>query len=286
MNEQIAGRRMTSSSDIFEQMVRRSGDAQAEVPRDQYGRPLIVPAGGGKPQPFTRVTTIADALEDQYNLTRWSNRMVALGLTQRHDLYARVAACRDDDKTSLNQICDAAKEAAAASGPANLGTALHEFLERIDAGEDVNVPAPWDRDVDQYRACLEVHDVKIVPGMIERLCVIPQMGAAGTFDRLVTVGDYPLPVIADLKTGNYLSWGKFATQLAIYANAETLYDPATQRHTPMPQVSRKRGLIIHLLAGQGTCRLYWVNLAAGWEAAQHSLWARGWRRRKDLWKEV
>lgn len=267
----------------FEQL---AASGTEEVPRDRWGRPLIVPADGGKPMPFTRVTTIADALEDQYNLTRWSNRMVALGLTQRPDLYARVAACRDEDKDSLNKLCDDAKEAAAASGPANLGTALHEFLERIDSGEDVTVPAPWDRDVAQYRACLDVHDVKVVPGMIERLCVIPQLGAAGTFDRLVTVGADPLPVVADLKTGGYLSWGKFATQLAIYANAETLYDPASRRHTPMPAVSKKRGLIIHLLAGQSRCDLYWVNLTAGWEAAQHAHWARLWRRRNDLSKVV
>ena len=44
----------------------------------------------------------------------------------------------------------------------------------------------------------------------------------------------------------------------------------------------ERGLIIHLPAGKAHCTLHWVDIAAGWEAFERSMWARDWKARKDL----
>ena len=46
-----------------------------DIPRDGKGRPLITPADGGKPIPYTRASKFGDALEDTFNLSRWQQRM-------------------------------------------------------------------------------------------------------------------------------------------------------------------------------------------------------------------
>ena len=38
----------------------------AEVPRDRFGRPLLIPPHGGKPIPYTRCTTSIRRADDTY----------------------------------------------------------------------------------------------------------------------------------------------------------------------------------------------------------------------------
>lgn len=254
---------------------------RAEPKRDRFGRYLI----GGKP--YTRATTWAGTVDERYNLERWQQRQVAFGLSQRQDLIARVAACRPDDKDELGKLCDAAIEAAKGSAGANLGTALHAFTERIDLGEDLVVPAPWDADVAAYRATLDAAGIVIDPVNVERIVVNHTLGVAGTFDRLAEVPDLPggcdLAVV-DLKTGGFLSWQSIAVQLALYARAEELYDPVSDTCSPMPFVNREWGVVVHLPAGTASCTLHLVDLVAGWAMAQTCGVVREWRKRKDLAK--
>jgi hypothetical protein len=256
-----------------------------EPPRDRYGRYLIAPPDGGKAKAYTRATTIADTLDDRYNLELWKIRMTALGLVERPDYYASIASLPKDDKAKINQLCEKAIEAAKGSAGANLGTALHRFTERINRGEDVKVPAPWDADIEAYKRTLLAGDWwSLDRTLVERIVVHHELGVAGTFDLVLLEGETGNRYIADLKTGATLdfSWGAIAIQLAIYAHADTLYNPVTETHEPMPAVDQDTAIVIHLPAGQATCTLYNVDIAAGWEACQHALWARGWRKRKDL----
>jgi hypothetical protein len=264
-------------SDVYEEI-------KAEPKRDRYGRYLISPPDGGKAKSYTRATTIAETLDDRFNLEAWKVRTTALGIVQRPDLYAAIASTPIDDKQALNRLCDQAREAAAGSAGANLGTALHRFTERINRGEDVVVPAPWDADVAAYKATLAESGWSIVAkNHIERIVVLEQYGIAGMFDMILSTFRTDVPSIrriADLKTGATLdfSWGAIAVQLAIYAHADTMYNPATERHEPMPTVDQNIATVIHLPAGKATCTLYEVNIAAGWEAAQQALWVRQWRK--------
>ena len=63
-----------------------------EPPRDRYKRYLIAPRDGGKAKAYTRATTVAEVLDDRYNLELWKMRQVAVGLTRRNDLLLKVAA--------------------------------------------------------------------------------------------------------------------------------------------------------------------------------------------------
>lgn len=249
-----------------------------EPKRDRWGRYLI----GGKP--YTRVTTFAASIDDRWNLEQWKCRMVVTGAISRADLFAQAAA-NIDDKQKLNRICDDLIEAAKGNAGANLGTALHAFTEQIDLGLTPTVPAPWDADLAAYTTALQVNGIHINPAFVERIVVHHGLGIAGTFDRLPTVDGWALPVIADLKTGNLdhaSAFGAIAVQLACYANADELYDPATDTTSPMPEIDKQRALVIHLPAGRATCTLYIVDIAAGWEAAQLCGAVREWRKRKDL----
>src|SRR4051812_961950 len=185
-----------------------------EVPRDRYGRPLVVPNTGGKPVPYTRCTTFVDCLEDKFNLQKWEKRMVALGLADRPDLLLAAAAHRDD-KNKLNEICDNAKEAAKASASATTGTALHALTEQHDRGQTLGVlPADAKADLAAYVAATEPFEHL----GIEEFVVHDGFKIGGTFDRLVRYNGQTY--IADLKTGSVdFGMGKIAMQLAVYARS-------------------------------------------------------------------
>lgn len=254
-----------------------------EPKRDQYGRYLLPNPETGKEQAWTRATTVAGTLADRFGLEKWGNRMAILGIAARPDLYALAASCTDkeEDKERLNKIVEDAKEAAKARSKANLGTALHRILERIDSGEELDAPAAWQPDVDAYCSTLADNAVEVMPEYIERIVVVPKPKVAGTLDRLVMIDG--LPVVADLKTGEDVvtyGMGDIAIQLAIYANASHMWNG--NGYDPMPFVDKERALVIHLPVGEGRCDLYWVDIAAGKEAARLAFQVRDWRKRKGL----
>lgn len=248
----------------------------AEMSRDRFGRPLIILPGGGKPVAYTRATTFVDALEDKYNLQKWQQRMVILGLVDRPDLLLSAAAHRED-KTRLNKVADDAIEAAKAHAAATVGTAIHALTQRIDAGLDIGpVPGEYQRDLDAYAAAMA--ELKVLHS--ETFTVLDDLKVGGTPDRVVEYDGERY--IADIKTGSIeYGSGKIAMQLAVYAHSQ-FYDIPTGRRTPLPGVSAQRGIIIHLPAGTGTCALHWVNIDAGWVAVQLAAQVRAWRARKDL----
>jgi hypothetical protein len=255
--------------------------ARVEPSRDHYGRYLLPDPATGEERAWTRATTWARTLSDMTGLHKWECRMVARGITLRPDLYALAAAAPDSDKDALDTLTEAAREAAAASASANLGTALHRFTERHDRGEHITVPDPWAADLAAYAATMHAEGIVIDPAHIERITPVPGLGAAGTLDRIAEVPGHGL-VIADVKTGQDLrhSWGEIAIQLAIYAHGAGLWTGTG--YDPMPAVSKKRALVIHLPAGQARCDLHWVDITAGWEAARLAATVRAWRGRRDL----
>ncbi len=246
------------------------------IERDRWGRPKVTPPGGGKPVAYTRCTTYVDALEDKFNLQKWQQRMVILGLVDRPDLLLSAAAHRDE-KAELNRIADSAIEAAKASAAATVGTAIHALCERLDAGQDIGqVPGEYQRDLDAYvRATAPLTVLHS-----EVFTVQDDLRIGGTPDRIVEFEGERY--IADIKTGSIeFGVGKIAMQLAVYAHSR-FYNPSTGERTPLPGVNGQRGIVIHLPAGTGTCELVWVDIAAGWEAVQLATQVREWRARKNL----
>lgn len=259
--------------------------AQAEPKRDRYGRYLIPPVDGGKPIAHTRATTVAETLDDRYNLELWKMRQVAVGLTRRPDLQAKIAA-DEHNKKAVNDACQEAMDAAESGAAANTGIALHRILERVDTGELTagQVPDMFRDIANAYTAALTEHHVTVDPTWCERVHVLAGMlePIAGMADNHITIDGRRY--ISDKKTGSGIDFGAkgFAVQLAIYARAQTVFDYSTNQHCDMPEIDQDRAVIMHIPAAGGPVQFHWIDIAAGWEALDHALWTRHWRKQKHL----
>jgi len=264
--------------------------APDDFPRDRYGRPMIVPADGGKPVPYGRPSSFGKKLEDTYGLEQWQRRMVTVGLARTPSLVARAATIPGDPKAwtkahkaDLNAIADEALIAAKANQAADIGTSLHRMTELADLGDDVShLPEPFAADVAAYRAGMAAHGFTIDPAHIECRMVCDELRLAGTTDRIPYVNGIGRHRILDLKTGESIELAAlgYAVQLAVYAHS-VLYDVATGERTPI-DLDLSTALIVHLPAGKATFTLYEVDVAAGWEAALVCAEIDRWRKRKNL----
>ena len=261
---------------------------QVEIPRDRWGKPLIIPPNGGKSVPYFRASSFGDVLEDRSNLEKWRVRKVIEGLVARKDLWLR-ARTAGTDKWALNTLAREAIDAAGGGERASIGTILHSLTERLDRGE------PWETVAaeagDDYLADLAAY-VAVTERFnhvcIEQFMVCDELGVAGTPDRLsvdLDREDDARLVVGDLKSGGSSGGSsgfldKHAVQLAIYAHS-AIYDPATGERTPIA-LDRAVGWIYHMPAGEGTCDLYQLDLEAGWEGALLAADVRAWRKRRGI----
>src|SRR5262249_15935096 len=108
-----------------------------EPKRDHFGRYLIPDPVTGEERTWTRATTWAQTVAGTFALEKWALRQTALGFARRQDLLVGVAAVHDPEtkegKRKLNQFIRQAQEASATTARATIGTALHSFVEAIDA---------------------------------------------------------------------------------------------------------------------------------------------------------
>jgi hypothetical protein len=274
-----------------------------EPARDQYGRYLLPDPGNGVVRAWTRATTIAHTLDDEYHLTQWKRRMVLQGAA-RHpqvletvpDLERKLADAEDWReaklaKAELDALCDKAARAAGAEDGSRLGTLLHTITEYADAdrlGEIEHlVPDDLLRDLRAYRAAMNGAGLGRPPEFIERIVVNSQVDGAGTLDRILRM-PHPCDAcghrlrIGDLKTQKTVDFGflSITIQLAEYAQADAMLDDATGALVPMPaDLCRCSGIVMHLPVGKASCTLYELDLIAGWEAAQAAYAVRAFRSR-------
>lgn len=265
-----------------------------EIERDYWGRPLVVPPTGGKKVGYTRCTTFVGSIEDTYKLGQWLQRHAIRGTALHDDLIAAVRDTDPDDKANLDRLADEAKERSGAGDAARLGTYMHSITEAADRGLDPGeVALPWlstgSLDPLAYVADLEAYqeataEMKAVA--VEQFTVQDPLKIGGTPDRVVELDGKRY--IADLKTGS-IEWGglKIAAQLAVYARSRP-YDVTTDQRLDPHGAEIDRGIVIHLPYGTGTCRLYWVDLLAGWDAVRLCRDVRLKRKGKfrDLFNEV
>ena len=236
-----------------------------EIGRDRYGRPLVIPPAGGKPIAYTRCTTYIDVIEDKFNLQKWMQRQVAVGLSLRPDLALSVMANRDN-KTELDRICTAAREAAGSSAAATTGTTVHGLTELIDRGLPVpdHLPPAIVASLEKYQEATAA----LKATHIEQFTVQDPLQIGGTPDRIVAVDGEPGRFIADIKTGS-IEWGAFkiAMQMAVYARSK-VYDIATGDRSDHGADITK-ALIIHLPAvtdpAEARCDLHWIDIETGWQ---------------------
>lgn len=271
-----------------------------EIRRDRWGRYLVVPLGGGTPKGYTRVTTVAKALDNGGGLAAWKSAMTVCGVIKRRGLRSQWEALinqHDGDPwysgVHGKAACKSLVEECAAAGGSNerrdTGTSLHALTALIDVGRPpTHLTTETERDLVGYVQTMRHAGITVVEHMVEVTVVLDDYEVAGTFDRAVLVPGFDLPLIADLKCGADLSysWQSIAVQLAAYSRANAIYrqgpadDGSQDERLPMPAVDQDNGLIIWLDAGTGNCELFLIDLAAGWQAFERSMWVREWRKTK------
>jgi hypothetical protein len=251
---------------------------QEGIVRDRWGRYVLPDPVTGKERSWTRATTWAKTASDTFKLHQWQERMVAKGLALRPDLAALVATT--DDKKELNRICEDAKAAAGSKVGANLGTAVHNYTEQADLGVEmrsIGIPPSIAGDVASYVQSLSAHGLVPIRDMIERVIVNTKLGVAGRLDRILTntypIGSFREPgtmFIGDVKTAANIgySWLEVATQLAIYANADYMWDLETKTYSPMPPLDLHDAIVMHVPVQQGYTDLYIIDIETGWRYAE------------------
>jgi len=262
---------MTDTSGFFE-------TASRDVPRDQWGR-YKLPDADGSTSGWTRATTFAEALTEQFGLTIWKQRQVAYGLGKRPDLLALASTIAGpEDKQALQGIVDGAHAAAATDFKANMGTAVHQacalaerspalYTSRLAAVD--GVPVEFRDHVLGYLSAMDSAGFRIDPRYVERTVIVPEFHVAGTLDNAVLCPDGKYR-IADKKTGN-LDYAaiEFAVQLALYANAKAMRNYETNSYEPMPpNLATDYAIIAHIDVDTKLTTLYRVNIRQGWAWAR------------------
>ena len=248
-------------------MIRRE---PVDVPRDRWGRPKIDGTS------YTRASTLAKTLDDTTALSNWKSRMAVLGMSRNPDLVALAATTSASDTKALDDIAERAKERAGSTSGRDTGTSIHAASEMVDYREDVShLPADLMRDALAYQKACEWE--ALTPILAETFVINDEIGAAGSFDRLMYDEQNERYVIADLKTGSKddpkhvlryqgLSW---ATQLAIYAHGTPWIGQTvgwSDLDAAPPDLTR--AVILYIPRGSGVCHPLWIDLEVGWEAAQ------------------
>jgi hypothetical protein len=287
-------------ADQFESPHDRGTD---DIPRDRWGRYKLPHPETGKVQAWTRSTTFAKSISDTFALSQWSQRMVAKGLVLRPDLQA-LAYNLDvkADKDRLNEVCEDAKAAAGNKVAANLGTALHSFSENVDRGMPLeSVPEAHRADIAAYVAAMSSAGVRVIPEMIERQTVVPAFEVAGTFDRLLELGDcapwfrdalgladdLDTEVVGDVKSGQDLQygWNEIAIQLLTYAlgvRTAGVWNREDGTWSAPRPVRLDFAIVMHLPVGQGVCTLYKLDLTEAMAAMELCRAVRRWRKMRNL----
>ena len=265
-------------------------EVAAPVRRNGRGAYLVCPPGTSKPVGYSRATSISSLLDDTGFLKDWGQRMTALGLAGRPDLFDDLKNQDPTDTTAINSICRAALEASGANTRRDLGTLIHTYFERSCIDPAFETPEPYAADIAAIHAAISAAGYRLRPEFSEMVLVLDEHRIAGTADSVLErISDGAL-FIADLKTGRTLHPLNHAIQLAIYARADAIYrqGPATDGsedvRLPMPEVSQETAIIIHCQPESAHCDLHELDIAAGAEALDVCIDVREWRKAKLLKK--
>lgn len=273
-----------------------SQSGSKEIEYDRWGRYANLPAIPGiGAQAWTRVTTIAKTLEDTYYLDLWKQRQVVMGIKNNPSLLDPISGARfnptsQHGKTLLNSIVSTAMDEAGSYTGANKGTAFHDLTEAFDRGDVATMPLDTEEErnsfemLKAYKRQLELHNITMIPELMERVVACPALGVAGRLDRIIS--DNGVLRIGDVKSQKTLDFGQMslAIQLAVYANATHMLDQETWKWVPMPEgLDRSIGVILWVPAEEpGRAEVHDVDLDFGLTLAKAAVRVREWRKTKGL----
>lgn len=241
---------------------------QFETPRDQWGRYLLPNPVTGNTEGGTRTTTLADTLDDRYNLERYQKRMIIHGLKKDPDLLDNVDTLGEwrDVNADVDKVIEKAQLVAGDAYGRELGTAVHEWLEVIDGGKATvdDVPPVFKPKVVAYYAELERAGILPIANMVERIVRNEKSRNTGTFDRIYQLPDGSI-CIGDVKTAKDLkySYAAIAAQLASYADAEFLLSEDGSEWVEMPPVRKDYAVVLWVPSPEDRAEIVTIDLDFG-----------------------
>ena len=255
-----------------------------EPERDRFGRYLLPDPVSGKVQGGTRTTTLADTLDDRFNVHRWEKRAVIQGLKSHAEILEDVDTLADvsDLNKDLDRALERAMVAAGTKYGSEYGTAVHEWCEVVDAGKVAlaDVPDVFRPKVERYLRRLAEFGITVADGMIERIVRNDARQTTGTFDRIYRLADGSL-AIGDIKTGKNLDFAYMAisAQMAAYADAEYLLsEDGTSWEAPL-DVRKDIAVVVWIPSDQDDhVELVTIDLWYGRQVLDHAVAVRGLRK--------
>lgn len=255
---------------------------RAKVTYDGYGRYKLPSPSTGRPTGFSRATTIASTLEETYNLNRWKRRQavkaifkalaatdipapqaaaadafdVAGGIDMTQALRDAQEAFRTENDKALDNAVDWLDNLTGGRDAAELGEAVHAWLEAVDAGTvlPAQVPEQFQPYVKAYRDVLRRHGLVAMAQYVERI-VLNDQGeetVVGTIDRIYLVVTTGALVLGDVKTSKTLeySWLAYAVQFAVYGYATKMFAADGSGWEPMPELDLSACYCLHVPSDQ------------------------------------
>lgn len=290
---------MDELQDFIDQFV-----APDRPPRDNSGRPLLIPRGVGVSDEnrvsYTRASSLGDLLEEFSYLWKWKMRGLAVGLSSRLDLIrlasSEIYTCgfAEDEQANresgrrLDDVIERALDVAGVDMKADYGTAIHARTEPgndeidVDEKQAADVASCWDLWTEL--GCVHLGT--------EIFTANDDLRVAGTFDHLTYVPGYGI-IVTDKKTSKSAK-STYDIQLSTYANAD-VYNKDTDARMTLEEfvaaagwapslINRSVGLIWWVKNGRTQARF--LDLDAGYEAAKTAAWIRDKRRTMGVAKDV
>lgn len=271
------------------------------------------------PRRWTRATTFAETLSDLYAINLYKLQMATIGFANNPYLLEEFeGVTREERGVYRDRLNTAHWKAARLAGdkvPANWGTEMHNWIERLSRDEITldDVHPNYRDEVAAWAAAMAEADLSAVPGLIERRVAVPLYNVAGTLDQVdrvhrgrtvrinekifrLNAGEH---VIGDVKSGRDLSYAEneISQQMAIYAHGiregkVAKWDQEANEgegawtwekiDIDPKSVRQDVGVVMHVPIGQKKCTLHWIDLQKGWDALQLAEAVRDWRRTKGL----
>lgn len=250
---------------------------------------------------YGRPSGYGELIDDSWNLIKWKERGVALGIAMEPSLLHELHDVADDEqaeRNALDRIVNQAHDVAGSDIGALRGTWAHSICDWADVDPYEELPRELYPDprfevtVDQaVQIARRWHDLIVAADLeilaTEQSIVNDELRLAGTLDRIVslgrdlTIGGVTIPagtvLVLDIKTSKLHAdgeglpsyWDSYPIQIAVYAGS-TPYDCDTdERGTWDDPIDQRHALIAHLdvehLIETGEVRwsLIYVDLEVG-----------------------
>lgn len=237
--------------------------------------------GTHKSRGWQRVSNLVSAYSDQFGLRMWELGEVLQGVGLSTDLMAQVVLAelhlmtREERKAWVEHFIEHAKEVSGGNAASKHGSMRHESVEAHHAGLGyAHRDAGTRRALSLYASALKRHKLEAMPGMQERIVLVPELEACGTLDNIVN-DQFQKPFVGDLKTQRrFWTWLEIKAQLACYAHGAAMWDAATGTWVDMPLVSQSVALVLWMPRVEADeeprVDIWEVDIVAGWETAKRA----------------